>query len=58
MLTLHNKEFILELQHTKKPQGILCDESILVKVHDVGGGPFLSLKTVNHDPEEEFDEGQ
>ena len=48
-------EYILELQHGAKSEGILCCERFIVRVHDDGGGAFLSLKAENLEPTEEYD---
>ena len=48
-------EYILELQNSTESEGILCCERIIVRVHDDGGGAYLSLRTDNLEPDEEFD---
>ncbi len=48
-------EYLLEIQNGEKSDGILCCERILVGVHDEGAGVFLSLKTDNLEPEEDYD---
>ena len=48
-------EYIVEIQNGSKSEGILCCERLLVRVHDEGGSPFLSVKTENMEPDEEYD---
>ena len=48
-------EYVIEIQNKPVSEGILCCERITVRVHDEGAGAFLSLKTENIDPTEEFD---
>ena len=52
---VHPVEYVIEIQRNGKPEGVLCAEGLEVRVHDLGGGPFISIKGRNLDPDEEFD---
>lgn len=51
----YGTEYIIEIQNKEQSEGIFCVERIIAKVHDEGAGPFLSLKTENLEPTEEWD---
>lgn len=52
---VHPVEYVLEIQNNENPEGILCTEGFVVRVHDLGGGPFISVTGRNLDPDEVFD---
>ena len=39
-------EYIVEIQNGEQSKGVFCTERLLVRVHDEGGGPFLSIKKI------------
>jgi len=56
MINTYPMEWVLEIQSGKEPEGPLCKERIVIRRDDVGGGPFLTMKTENLEPDAEYDE--
>ena len=55
-VNVYATNYIVEIQNSENREGTLCANGLEVEVDNLGGGPFLKIKTRNLDPSPECDE--